>query len=105
MNKRAEYQRRYRLRHPEVKRKWEAENRERIRGYFKKRYLRDKAKDKARDKLYKHMIRGKITRPDHCSACGLVCKPEAHHKDYSKALEVTWLCKMCHGKEHRKWAY
>jgi len=36
-----------------------------------------------------------------CTVCGAM-KSEAHHEDYSKPLEVTWLCRTCHKAEHRK---
>lgn len=39
---------------------------------------------------------GKLIRPNVCSKCGKECKPQAHHEDYSKALEVIWLCSQCH---------
>jgi hypothetical protein len=32
--------------------------------------------------------------PESCSACG--AKAEAHHNDYSKPLEVVWLCRKHH---------
>lgn len=35
-----------------------------------------------------------------CDDCGNV-KSEAHHPDYSKPLEVDWLCRRCHMKRHR----
>jgi ribosomal protein S27AE len=35
-----------------------------------------------------------------CESCGNV-KAQAHHDDYSKPLEVRWLCTPCHAAEHR----
>lgn len=45
---------------------------------------------------------GNITNPNKCNKCMKECKPEAHHKDYTKPLEIIWLCRTCHGHEHRK---
>lgn len=45
---------------------------------------------------------GKILRPGFCSSCGVFCKPEAHHPNYSEPLKVIWLCSMCHGITRRK---
>lgn len=41
---------------------------------------------------------GKLV-PQPCADCG---KPSAckHHEDYSKPLEVTWLCDVCHRVRH-----
>lgn len=36
-----------------------------------------------------------------CLACGSV-DVHAHHPDYSKPLDVRWLCPACHRAEHRK---
>lgn len=41
---------------------------------------------------------GKMNRPDRCSNCDIICKPEGHHTDYSRPLEVIWLCHPCHRK-------
>lgn len=35
-----------------------------------------------------------------CEVCGCG-KVEAHHDDYSKPLEVTWLCRTHHREHHR----
>lgn len=35
-----------------------------------------------------------------CQVCGEI-KVQAHHTDYSKPYEVTWLCKKHHGEAHR----
>jgi hypothetical protein len=34
-----------------------------------------------------------------CARCGNV-ESQAHHGDYSKPLEVIWLCRSCHLKLH-----
>lgn len=44
--------------------------------------------------LYNAMRAGKIIRMP-CVICGEV-KSEAHHEDYSKPLEVIWLCRKHH---------
>lgn len=44
---------------------------------------------------------GKILRPDRCSRCKTECIPHGHHHDYSKPLDVEWLCAGCHKEEHQ----
>lgn len=43
---------------------------------------------------------GRIVRPDQCERCGVACKPHGHHDDYSKPLDVRWLCHKCHNAYH-----
>ena len=45
---------------------------------------------------------GKLKRPDKCTRCHKEGKVEAHHIDYSKQLEVIWVCRACHAFIHRK---
>jgi hypothetical protein len=68
------------------------------RGHFR---ARDLAKKRARITLQNNVVRGKIVRPSHCEACGVACHPDAHHTDYARPLDVRWLCRTCHAKEHR----
>jgi hypothetical protein len=42
---------------------------------------------------------GKLVRGD-CQDCGSKEKIEAHHPDYSKPLDIEWLCKPCHVARH-----
>ena len=35
-----------------------------------------------------------------CAFCGADDNLEAHHHDYSKPLDVTWLCRPCHRRFH-----
>ena len=44
---------------------------------------------------------GVLTRPDHCSGCGCPDTErviQAHHADYSRPLDVIWLCPRCHSR-------
>lgn len=47
---------------------------------------------------------GKVKKPLRCSECQWVGRLHGHHNDYSKPLEVIWVCPICHGKIHRKYA-
>lgn len=39
---------------------------------------------------------GDLVKPSACSRCGLEGPVEGHHRDYSKPLDVEWLCWWCH---------
>lgn len=41
-----------------------------------------------------------INRPTICDKCSKYCVPDAHHENYSKPLEIIWLCKQCHFEIH-----
>lgn len=48
-----------------------------------------------------HAIRtGRVDRPAQCERCARACKPEGHHADYAKPLDVQWLCRSCHQRRH-----
>lgn len=90
-----EYDRRYRVAH-----------RERLKDYERKRRNRserdrDPQKLAARYALRNAVKAGKITKPKACQDCGGRFPVQAHHTDYSKALDVYWLCQACHGRRHR----
>lgn len=34
--------------------------------------------------------------PDQCEICGDPCRPHGHHEDYTKPLQVIWVCPVCH---------
>ena len=39
---------------------------------------------------------GKLKRPDACEWCKQDKRLQKHHHDYSRPLDVMWLCKPCH---------
>lgn len=49
---------------------------------------------------------GDIKPPRECSRCKKHTSViEGHHTDYSKPLEVTWLCRPCHRDVHLDFAF
>ena len=75
---------------------------------YKDRYPRSsKSKDKiwARDQIRDAIYDKRIKPKKECEDCGhgfSKHRREAHHEDYSKPLDVIWLCSLCHGLRHRK---
>lgn len=61
---------------------------------------REPEKGAARRALRVAIATGLVIRPDACEACGTVGRPHGHHHDYSRPLEVEWLCAKCHGEAH-----
>lgn len=47
---------------------------------------------------------GKLVRPKYCTSCLNECTPQGHHPDYSKPLEVMWLCRSCHAQQHNNYS-
>ena len=75
---------------------------EKLKFSKKKSYDRYPEKIKARTLVCCALKTGFLIRPNICSKCQKESRIEAHHPDYSKPLEVMWLCKKCHMAEHRK---
>lgn len=48
------------------------------------------------------IIHGFLIRSKKCSVDGCTNKPQSHHEDYSKPLDVTWLCGMHHMRLHKR---
>ena len=44
---------------------------------------------------------GRLIKPEYCESCGGSHKIEAHHDDYTKPLDVRWMCEICHKQWHR----
>lgn len=53
-------------------------------------------------RVTKAISAGKLIRRGKCERCDSTSNIEGHHADYSKPLEVIWLCSKCHKLEHKK---
>jgi len=60
--------------------------------------VNNKTKAKARSLVHSAIKAGTLA-PQPCEVCGSM-EVHAHHEDYSKPLDVRWLCNVHHGKEH-----
>ncbi len=43
-----------------------------------------------------------IQRFPTCQGCGIECKTNAHHPNYTNPFRIIWLCNSCHKKIHGK---
>ncbi len=67
----------------------------------RKYWRTDPAKERAHQVLKRAIRRGDIIRPTVCSNCPRHdVRIIGHHNDYTKPLEVEWLCEECHSKIH-----
>jgi hypothetical protein len=95
------YRRWQRAIQPEVEAEHDRKRRqtEAYRALGRERDLRRKHKRAAHNAVNNAIQAGRIARGD-CSECGAP-HAEGHHPDYSKPLEVVWLCRRCHTDLHR----
>jgi hypothetical protein len=58
-------------------------------------------KYQARSAVGNAIKQGKLI-PQPCQNCGATQNVEAHHHNYSRPLDVDWLCFTCHREEHEQ---
>jgi hypothetical protein len=71
-------------------------------GYVLEYRTKNPKKYKAHTMISNALRAGKIKKPDSCQECDSSFAIEGHHDDYSKPLEVRWLCASCHKQWHAK---
>ena len=69
---------------------------------YKRKSSYDKKKKYATTIVSRAIKSGVLVRAKFCSECGESGIIHGHHDDYSKPLEVRWLCTRCHGRSHWK---
>lgn len=62
--------------------------------------LNNPEKVAAKRSVAKAIKEGRLRRPQKCSKCGVKCKPVGHHADYTRHLDVEWVCVSCHRDIH-----
>lgn len=65
----------------------------------------ERVKASARRKLYDAVRSGRMVKPERCEECERRAHPtrlQGHHADYSRPLDVRWLCSQCHHDTHSR---
>jgi hypothetical protein len=83
----------------EASRNWKAKNKERHAELARAYRTRNREKTKAQNQLNYAIRCGRMERLA-CEKCGTCERVHAHHHDYSKPLDVHWLCYQCHKLAH-----
>jgi hypothetical protein len=89
----------------ERERAWRLDHPDRVRKYADDHRRRYPQKEAARKMVTFAIKGGYLIKPEECEDCGSPTPSldlHGHHEDYSKPLDVEWLCRGCHGKRHRK---
>jgi hypothetical protein len=86
------------------RKEWDKLNPEKRYEYTRQYRRRNRAKQAAQWRVWDAIKRGKLTKPKHCEDCGQqvqnLDRLQGHHHDYSKPLDVEWLCPQCHKNRH-----
>ena len=83
------------------RRKYQKENRNGVRNIANKYITNNKEKKRAWNMVARELKSEKIVKPEKCHECNEIKLLHGHHKDYSKPLDVKWLCANCHKHEHK----
>jgi len=87
---------------------WRKENPDRVKRNRQASNQRHPEKQRARWLLIAAVREGRVIKPTRCEDCGTefswAGSIHGHHTDYSKPLDVRWLCQRCHTAEHARLA-
>ena len=81
---------------------WRERNQEKRKAYNAAYRARNRDKVRAREAVKRAVRKGVLVRPFACERCQRPERLQAHHHDYRQPLVVEWICRDCHGQEHRR---
>lgn len=93
----------YRLR--DMVRYSKRKNTDKLKDRSKRNYLRYVAKNPEKAKahqLLNHAVKQGNIKKQPCEKCGATYRIHGHHDDYSKPLDVVWLCAKHHIERHQQ---
>lgn len=84
-----------------IGKKWRIENPEKLKVYNRRYANKHPERIAVYATVRNAVLCGRLIKKP-CQVCGSNNRIHAHHKDYSKPLQVEWLCIMHHFMEHRQ---
>ncbi len=85
------------LKHLYQSAQWRKDNRQAVAGHSAKWANENQEKRKAHQIVKYALDKKYLTKGTYCECCGATDRPlEGHHPDYSRPLDVLWLCRSCH---------
>lgn len=105
-NKKIDYYKEYDKSRANLKHRIEARKEYQKTDNYKKNHYKNnlkytkanRIKQRARRKVQYYLSKGELSKKP-CEVCGNI-KSEAHHADYTKPLDIIWLCDKHHKKLH-----
>lgn len=95
------YNQRNREKVNEVTKLWQRNNVEKVKETTRRYREKYPEKRRAQNAVNNAILAGKLTRKP-CEICGSTNKIHGHHEDYSRLLDVVWLCPVHHRARHRE---
>ena len=97
--------RQHRIKHPDQVREYDRERARQPHRVAERTRRHQEYADANPEKRAAHLALGRAVRDKKigklpCAFCRADDNLEAHHHDYTKPLDVTWLCRPCHRRFH-----
>jgi hypothetical protein len=80
---------------------WRKNNPEKLSEQRKRQKIKQVFISKIHKIVFNAVRSGEIIKPLICEKCFSEEYLEGHHHDYTKPLEISWLCRTCHKSVHR----
>lgn len=90
------YYAKHREKWPAYGKDWRAKNPDKVVEMKRSQYGRNPEQRRVWRKVQTALTNGTLIKPSRCESCDAEVSLEGHHEDYSKPLEVIWLCRLCH---------
>lgn len=83
-------------------REWARRNPDKVRDAYRRYAARYPERRRAYARVRHALDAGRLQKPNRCESCGAEALLSGHHEDYSRPLDVRWLCRRCHHRADKE---